>query len=363
MTRTTIQARLMAALTPMLLSAAVLAAALPAIPEQMRTIKELGYGGPEMLQVTTVAVPKPDAGQVLIQVYAAGINPVDWKRRTGQFANQQRGAGGGGGAGGGMAARGPGGDIAGVVVALGEGVTNWQLGDAVFGSVASGAGYAEYAVANANGLTRKPVTFSYQQAAGIPTAGSAALRVIAPLTIKPGQRVLVIGAAGGVGSTVVQLLRARGAVLIASASSKHNAFLAKLGVKEVINYDKVKVIDSVRNIDVVVNTVDGENDAAISYVKKGGTVVSIAGRLDSAKCEAAGVTCPGGAGPGRGGPGGDQNGSQFSELVALAEAGKYTINIEKAFPLEKAGEAQEQNRTGHTEGKIVLAIHANSDRR
>jgi NADPH:quinone reductase-like Zn-dependent oxidoreductase len=268
-----------------------------------------------------------------------------------------------------MAARGPGSDIAGVVVALGEGVTTWKLGDAVFGSVASGAGYAEYGVANAAGLTRKPSTFSYQQAAGIPTAGTAAVRVISPLTIQAGQRVLVIGAAGGVGSTVVQLLRVRGAIVIASASSKHNAYLKKLDVAEVINYDKVKVIDNARNIDVVVNTVDGENDAAISYAKKGGTVVSIAGQLDAMKCAAAGVTCPGGGGGGgpggaRGGPGaGGQPGGGLTELVTMAEAGSYTINVEKTYPLEKAGEAQEANRLGHTEGKIVLAIHADSAKR
>jgi NADPH:quinone reductase-like Zn-dependent oxidoreductase len=273
---------------------------------------------------------------------------VDWKIRIGV-----------GGGRGGMPAMNPGFDVAGVIDAVGPGATTWKVGDAVFGALqrSGGGGYAEYVLAAATDIARKPKNLTYEQAAGIPVAGTTALRAVNQINVQKGQHVLVIGAAGGVGSAALQLAKARGAYVIASASSQHNAFLKKIGADQVINYDKEKLVDKVKDVDAVINTVDSEAASAVDYVKHGGAVVLVDGQVDAAKCNAAGVTC------GRVGPGALSLGEQLEELAKLAEAGKYTVKVEKAFPLEKAGVAQELNRAGHTEGKIILAITPQASKR
>lgn len=316
------------------------------IPAQMRAMRTDPDAAPGTLKLLTVDVPKPGEGQVLLEVHAASANPSDWR---------VRGAGPAPGAG--AAARMPGGDAAGVVVAVGPGVTAFKVGDKVLASLgeSGGGAYADYALANIDNVALKPASFTYEQAAGIPIAGFAGMRMVVLTNVKKGDRVLVIGAAGGVGSTAVQGSKARGAAVISSASSRHEAYLKKIGVDEIISYDKEDVAAKAKNIDVVINAVDSQNAAAVTYAKRGGRVVVIGGVPDATACAAAGVTCMGG-----GGRDGASNGDLIRELVRLANAGQFTVLVDKVFPLEEANAALTLGRNGNREGKIVLAVRADS---
>jgi NADPH:quinone reductase-like Zn-dependent oxidoreductase len=134
--------------------------------------------------------------------------------------------------------------------------------------------------------------------------------------------------------------------------------LRDLGVRDIVHYDKEDVNAKVKNADVVINTVTAQNDAGIAYVKKGGMVFSTSGMPNAAKCAAAGVRCDETKGAITEGPG-----VQMSELISLAEAGRYRIYVEKVFPFEKTADAQEANRAGHATGKIVVAVAPQSSRR
>lgn len=361
---------------------AVAAAVSAAIPQKMQAVRTDSAGAPGAMKIETVDVPTPKEGQVLVQVYAAGTNPSDW--RTGGRPGGAAGAPGGappggasgppgaagpnaGGAGGppggggrGMMARNPGNDMAGVIVAVGPGVTEYKVGDAVISGLqqAGGGSYAEYAVANVADMALKPKKFTFEQAAGIPTAGFTGLRMVILSNIKKGERVVVIGAAGGVGSTAVQAAKVRGAYVIASASSKHNAYLKSIGVDEIVNYDKEKPEDKIKDADLVISTVDTENAPSLKYVKKGGRVMTIAGQVDQAACTAAGVTCMSG-GPNQG----PSNGDLLKELSKMADEGKYTVKVDKVFPLTDVNAAHELGRAGNREGKIVLSINKDSAKR
>lgn len=362
-----------------------------ATPTEQKAIVQAGTGGPEVLKYQTVPVLEPAAGQVLIKIYAASVNPVDWKARSGMVGGG-RAPGGGEGAPVVSAAtpentRIPGSDAAGVIEKLGPGVTQFKVGDAVFASIGRGpatalnGGYSEYALASVGSVIAKPKSLTFAQASGLGTATSTGVRAVQQANIAAGQRVLIAGVAGGVGSAAAQAAKARGAYVIGTASAKHNAYLKSIGVDEVVDYTKVEWQNQIKNIDVVIDTVSVENATkAISTMKKGGTLVAIAGRLDAAVCSAAGVNCgagqggqggggpggpgnaaPGGQAPGAGGPpvGGGQAGPNtvMSEIVKLVDAGKLTVNVDATFPLEKAGAAQEENRNGGTQGKIVLIIN------
>lgn len=372
---------------------AVAAAVSAAIPAKMQAIRTDAASNSLTLQ--TVDVPTPKEGQILIQAYAASANPSDWGGNPGNAAGMAAGAApggapgaaggppggapggaapqgapggegmggapGGAGMGGGMANRAPGNDVSGVVAVVGPGVTEFKVGDAVVAALqqSGGGAYAEYAVANVDTTVLKPKSFTYEQAAGIPTAGFTGLRMVIIGNVKKGDRVLVIGAAGGVGSTAVQAAKARGATVISSASSKHIAYLKSIGVDEIISYDKEDVAAKAKNIDVTIVTVGTENANGIKYTKKGGRVVTIAGQADAAACTAQGVTCS------SGGP----NGSTvtikelLTELKQLGEAGKFSVKVDKVFPLAETNAALAAGREGSREGKIIIAVTKDSTKK
>jgi NADPH:quinone reductase-like Zn-dependent oxidoreductase len=246
------------------------------------------------------------------------------------------------------------------VAALGPGVSDFKVGDKVVGALQriGGGAYAEYALALDSVLSLKPKAFTFEQAAGIPTAGFSGLRMVLRADVKKGERVLVIGAAGGVGSTAVQVARAQGAYVIGSADSRHNAYLKSIGVNQIVNYDKEKVGDKVKNVDVVINTAETENATAPGYAKRGGRVVSIAGQPDDAACAAAGVSCF------SGGPGwGPADGDLLRQLVQMANSGTYKVQVEKSFPLSALNDAYAYGRSGNRQGKLVLDVRPEATQR
>jgi NADPH:quinone reductase-like Zn-dependent oxidoreductase len=287
------------------------------------------------LHLQTTDTPRPGAGQVLIRVYAAGVNPVDWKRR----------------------ATIPGFDAAGVIDSVGSGVTAWKTGDPVVARV--NAGYAEYAVANADETIRKPASFTFEQAGGIPVAGIAGYRAAEAAKIQPGQRVAIIGAAGGAGSVAVEVAKTMGAKIIASGHSSQQVFLKSLGVDEFVAYDKENVAARIKDVDAVLNMVDTQVLPSLGYVRKGGYYTSIAGNPGEDKCAAAGVTCViiTGAYTTL------SQGDALRALAAMADKGQYHVTVSRTFPLAEAAAAQELGRTSDTTGKIVLVVDQRAKQR
>jgi NADPH:quinone reductase-like Zn-dependent oxidoreductase len=186
-----------------------------AAPDKMQAVEVGPEGG---LSVQTRPVPRPGAGEVLVRVRAAGVNPVDWKvaaRRQGMV---------------------PGTDVAGTIDSLGEGVTEWKIGEPVLGFARQSGSYAEFAVVPVSSLARKPKSLTFEQAAGIPIAAETAYRALHEAgKLAAGQTVLIHGAAGGVGSAAVQIAKARGARVIGTASPNNHDFLRSLGVDQVID--------------------------------------------------------------------------------------------------------------------------------
>jgi NADPH:quinone reductase-like Zn-dependent oxidoreductase len=301
-----------------------------AAAETMRAVV-VGEGG--ALRIEQVAKPEPKAGEIRVKVTAASVNPVDWK--IGMRADP--------------AARVvPGRDLSGVVDAVGPDTQGFKAGDAVI-AIAPGGSYAEYAVMPAKIAAPKPTKMSFEEAAGIGVVGETAYRAIVTVAnVQKGQRVLIHGGAGGVGSSAVQIAKARGAYIIATASPRNHDFLRKLGADEVIDYNTTKFEDEVKDADVVVNTVDLDTGArSAKVVKPGGIIVSVVGPTPVEPCAAAKIRC-------------EQTGRVTGELlrhvVDLANEGKFAISIEQKLTLADAARAWESNRAGHTRGKIVLTV-------
>ncbi|WP_311136815.1 NADP-dependent oxidoreductase [Hymenobacter cellulosilyticus] len=211
----------------------------------MKAVRIHAFGGPEVLQLEEVARPVPAADEILIKVYASGVNPVDWGIREG-----------------GNDVLRPylalpmtlGWDAAGVVEAVGSEVTGFQVGDAVYGEPNfPGAGsYAEYCTSKATQFALKPKSLSFMAAAGVPLAGLTAWTALFEQgKLQPGQRVLVQGASGGVGGFAVQFAKAKGAYVIGTASAANLDYVKQLGADEVIDYRSQEVVALVQDVDVV----------------------------------------------------------------------------------------------------------------
>lgn len=331
----------MSRILPLLSSFVLLALAAPDVSAANARAVLAEKGKP--LRVAEVAIPDPGPGQVRIRLRAAGVNPVDWKR-------VDRAADG-------AAAFVPGFDGAGVVDALGAGVGGWRVGDAVVARV-DGA-YAQYTVVDAAQLAPKPKRLDFVQAAGLPVAGETAWRTLDTAGVSAGQRVLVTGAAGGVGSAVVQLAKARGAWVAATASARNHDYLRSLGADAVIDYTAGPFEEKLEGLDVVVNTVDDQGQTAsraLRTLRRGGALVSITGPADAAKAEAAGVRNLAPQRPAPNQPG-LSTATILTRIGELADAGKYRVHVEETLPLAQAAQAWERSRSGRTRGKLVLAIN------
>jgi NADPH:quinone reductase-like Zn-dependent oxidoreductase len=284
-------------------------------------------------QIQSVPKPDPQAHQVRIKVRAASVNPVDWKQAA-RAASGTRLI--------------PGRDLSGVIDALGDPAGPWKVGQAVMG-IATGGSYAEYALASVDALAAKPQRLSFEEAAGLPVAGETAWRALVTIAgLQRGQRVLVLGGAGGVGSAAIQIAKARGAHVIATASPSHDELLRSLGADEILDYHRVRFEGKPRVIDVILNTVSPDTGAgSIPVLKPGGILVSVGGSAPMQQCAAAQIRCA---------VTGAATGEMLGALSELVEQGKLRVHIEQQFPLAKATEALELNRRGHTGGKIVLEV-------
>ncbi len=310
----------------------LLTGAAVAAPDKMQAV-EVGMDG--RLSVQTRPVPRPGAGEVLVRVRAAGVNPVDWK-----VARQRIGLV-------------PGTDVAGTIDSLGEGVTQFAVGDAVLGWARRSGSYAEFAVVPVDSLAKKSRALSFEEAAGVPIVGETAYRSLHEAAkMQRGQTVLIHGAAGGVGPAAVQIAKAAGLRVIGTASAGNHDFLRSLGVDEIIDYRTQRFEDLVKDVDIVLNTVDSATATrSVKVLRPGGVLVSVAGSPNAAACANARVLC---TRPDR--EAGASNADTLGRLMELGDAGRFKVNVEQVFTMGEAGEAWRKSRGGHTRGKLVILV-------
>lgn len=310
--------------------------------DKMKAIVMHQYGGPEVLEYQETPRPEPNEDEVLIRVIAASINPVDVAIRSGKYAEYFHT----------KLPLIPGMDAAGVVAKVGSKISKLKVGDPVYAffTLSDEGGYAEFAIAKENEVAPKPPSLTYELAAAVPAVGSTAWQALVDAGhLQSGQTVLIHGGSGGVGHMAIQIAKARGAKVIATASTANQPFLESLGADEAIDYTKTKFEDVVKDVDVVLDAVGGET-LAKSYgaVKKGGIIVTIADEPDQKALDAHGI---------RGVSISASPKSETSaELTRLIEAKKLTPVVTQVFPLAEVAKAQEQIATRHTRGKIVLRV-------
>ncbi|MEU0430759.1 NADP-dependent oxidoreductase [Streptomyces sp. NPDC006290] len=309
----------------------------------MRAIGQNVLGGPEVLEEVTLERPAPRPNEILVRVRAAGVNPTDWKHReTGGFLGEP-----------------PfvlGWDVSGVVEATGIGVALFQPGDEVFGMLPYPFGHgshAEYVTGPVRAFTRKPSVLDHTQAAALPLVSLTAWQALTEQAdVRPGQRVLVHAAAGGVGHVAVQIAKALGAYVIGTASAGKHDFLRSLGVDEPIDYTGVDFTEAVRDVDVVLDTIGGETGLrSLRVLRPGGVVVSIlpVGTDEFyEEAERLGVRAV------RMLVDADQAGMRA--VADLVEKGALRPTIAETFPLAEAAKAHALGDTGRTAGKLVLVV-------
>ncbi len=305
----------------------------------MRAARFHAYGPPEQLVIDQVPRPEPREGAIVVRVHAAGVNPIDWKIRKGLFRDS---------------APMPlpfisGRDLAGVVAAVGPGITTFRKGQAVYGQ---GAGsYAEYTVAAPSSLAPKPRNLTFDQAAAVPIGARTAWTAIFDLGgLEAGQRLLVHGAAGGVGLWAVQFARWKGAHVIGTASAANVDFARSLGAETVVDYNSTPFESVVRDVDVVLDTIRGATqDRSWQVLRPGGILVTIGGPAPEETAQPHGVRTASVAAP-----------ASYAELLPriskLIESGAVVPVVGKVFPLGEASQAQALSETGHGRGRIVLHI-------
>jgi NADPH:quinone reductase-like Zn-dependent oxidoreductase len=306
----------------------------------MHAIRQESLGGPDVLELVEVPRPAPIPTEVLVRTAAAGINPVDWKTRTrGGFLGEPPFT--------------VGWDVAGVVEEVGYGVTTLSVGDRVFGMPRfphEAAAYAQYVTSPSRHLARIPDGLDDVAAGALPLAGLTAWQaLVETANVQPGQRVLVLAAAGGVGHLAVQIAKARGAHVLGTSRAAKHAFLAELGVDEAIDYTSEDVAERAREVDVVLDAVGGDAATdALPAVHDGGIVVTLSGTSVGALRELAGdrirvvgiLVEPDRAG--------------LEAIAELAAAGALRPHVSHTFPLAEAARAHELGETGRTQGKLVL---------
>src|SRR6266550_1451481 len=275
---------------------------------KMKAVVVHEYGGPEVLKYEDAPRPERKEDEILVRVIAAGVNPVDGMIRAGMFAKNSKNA----------FPMVPGYDIAGTVEETGAKIDKYKTGDAVYAYIGlnKGGGYAEYAVATDKEVSPKPESLSFQEAAAVPLVAETAWQALFDVAkLSAGQTVLIHGGSGGVGTFAIQIAKARGAKVIATASGANQDLLKQLGVDQPIDYTTTKFENVVKDVDVVLNGVRGDSLArSYSVVKKGGIIVSITGQPDPGELEKHGIR---GAGLNA-----HPDAKVLEELAKLIDAGK-----------------------------------------
>lgn len=292
----------------------------------MKAVRIHTHGGPETLVYEDAPRPEPAEDEVLIRIYAASVNPVDWKIRNGYGKDRFK-------------RHLPfilGWDVAGTIEGTGSQVEQFQPGDAVYGytSLFRDGAYAEFMVAKTTEIALKPTSVDFIEAAAIPVAALSAWQALFDTAdLSANQRVLIHAASGGVGSMAVQLAKAKDAYVIGTASARNADFLRDLGVDEIIDYQKTKFETAVQDLDVVLDTIGGDTqERSFGVLRKDGFLVSIVSPLSQQTAASHGVrSAMIGVQP---------NAAQLDEITALVDSGKLKPYVETVLPLNEARQAQ-----------------------
>jgi NADPH:quinone reductase-like Zn-dependent oxidoreductase len=306
----------------------------------MKAVVAHEYGAPEVLKFENVPRPQPKENKALIKVIASSVNPADPLTLSGKYAREF----------GTHLPLIPGYDVAGIVEQVGAKITKLKVGDAVYGYPTFGGGWAEYVTVGEWEVAAKPKSLSIIEAAAVPMGALTAWQALVKTAhIHSGQTVLIHGGAGGVGSFAVQIAKAQGARVIATASTANQDLLQMLGVDQPIDYTRTKFEETAPDVDVVLDPV-GRDTLARSYgiVKRGGIIMSLVSSLDKAELEKRGIR---GAGIAV-----HPDATDLADIAQLIDTGKVKPVVTKVVPLSEAVAAERQAATHHTRGKIVLRI-------
>ena len=306
----------------------------------MKAVVAHEYGAPEVLKLEEVPRPEPNADEALVRVIASGVNPADPLTLSGKYAREF----------GTHLPLIPGYEIAGVVEKKGANVAKLKVGDAVYGYPTFGGGWADYITVKEWEVAAKPKTLNFVESAAVPMGALTAWQALVDVAkLQPGQTVLIHGGSGGVGSFAIQIAKARGAHVIATASTANQDLLKQLGADVAVDYTKTKFEDVAKDVDAVLDPV-GKETLSRSYgvVKKGGIVMSLVARPDPTEIKKRGIR---GAGISV-----HPDSEDLGEIAQLIDAGKIKPIVTQVLPLSEAIKAEQQAATHHTRGKIVLRI-------
>jgi NADPH:quinone reductase-like Zn-dependent oxidoreductase len=307
----------------------------------MKVIRIPEFGGPEVLRLETVPVPTPGAGELLVKVAAAGVNPVDYKIRNGKYPAVKQD-------------KLPfvlGRDVAGTVVECGQSTSRFAKGDAVFAMPGIGrGGYAEYAVVKVTEAAVKPESLDVIQAGAVPLAALTAWQgLFKHGNLKAGQRLLIHGGSGGVGHFAIQFAKAKGAEVATTVSAANMDFVRRLGADEVIDYQAQRFEDVLDEVDMVFDLVGGEIQArSWRVLKRGGVLVSTVNEPSLEKAAARGArglrfTV-------------SESGSDLAAIGELIDAGKVKPVVTRTYQLKEAAAAERFLEHEHPAGKVVLSV-------
>jgi NADPH:quinone reductase-like Zn-dependent oxidoreductase len=306
----------------------------------MKAVVAHDYGAPDVLKLENVPRPKPKEDEALVRVIASGVNPADPLTLSGKYAREF----------GTRLPLIPGYEIAGIVEKTGAKITNLKPGEAVYGYPTFGGGWAEYVAVKEWEVAAKPKSLNFTEAAAVPMGALTAWQaLVTTAQLHAGQTILIHGGSGGVGSFAVQIAKARGARVIATASTANQDLLKQLGADVAVDYSKTKFEDIAKDVDAVLDPV-GKDTLARSYgvVKKGGIIMCLVALPDRTKLEKHGIH---GAAISV-----HPDAHDLTEIAHLIEAGKLKPVVTQVRPLNEATAAEQQAETHHTRGKVVLRI-------
>ncbi len=300
------------------------------------------YGGSDQLKIGELPTPEIGQKDILIEVHAASVNPVDWKIREGYLKGM-------------LNFQMPlvlGWDVAGTVAALGSEVSSFKIGDEVFSrsDISRQGTYAELVTVEAQLVVAKPESLSFEEAASLPLVAHTAWEVMfETMDLQKGNKIFIGAGSGGVGTVAIQLAHARGAQVITSTSTPNLEWVRKLGADEVIDHTTHNPNDLVRDMDYVFDTMGGaDQNEMYAKLKHGGQLVSISKQPEEAAAKTAGVRVayvfmqP--------------TGARLEKIAESVRRGELKPVIDQVFALEQIREAHDYAERGHTKGKVVIRV-------